>query len=142
LNLTIIKIDKDFYRCGQDYYIYLIEHPKLIGKYEIYKNDTFIERAINLSHAKEIIKNNMTKVIELKDLHCALGHMTYKVSGFVSAYKEDNQVKVEAVSLDVVILDNVGEANQMYKLNDIQKANFENRLTYYPQFHQFIETQL
>jgi hypothetical protein len=84
----------------------------------------------------------MTKVIELKDLHCALGHMTYKVSGFVSAYKEDNQVKVEAVSLDVVILDNVGEANQMYKLNEVQKANFETRLTDYPQFHQFIETQL
>jgi hypothetical protein len=84
----------------------------------------------------------MTKVIELKDLHCALGHMTYKVSGFVSAYKEDNQVKVEAVSLDVVILDNVGEPNQMYKLNDVQKANFENRLNQYPQFHQFIEKQL
>jgi hypothetical protein len=84
----------------------------------------------------------MTKVIELKDLHCALGHMTYKVSGFVSAYKEDNKVKVEAVSLDVVILDNVGIPGQMYKLNDIQKANFENRLTDYPQFHQFIETQL
>jgi hypothetical protein len=84
----------------------------------------------------------MTKVIELKDLHCALGHMTYKVSGFVSAYKEDNQVKVEAVSLDVVILDNVGETNQMYKLNEVQKANFENRLNQYPQFHQFIETQL
>jgi len=84
----------------------------------------------------------MTKVIELKDLHCALGHMTYKVTGFVSAYKEDNQVKVEAVSLDVVILDNVGEANQMYKLNDVQKANFENRLNQYQQFHQFIEKQL
>jgi hypothetical protein len=84
----------------------------------------------------------MTKVIELKDLHCALGHMTYKVSGFVSAYKEDNKVKVEAVSLDVVILDNVGEANQMYKLNEVQKSNFENRLTDYPQFHQFIEKKL
>jgi hypothetical protein len=84
----------------------------------------------------------MTKVIELKDLHCALGHMTYKVSGYVSAYKEDDQVKVEAVNLDVVILDNVGEANQMYKLNDVQKANFENRLNQYPQFHQFIEKQL
>ena len=84
----------------------------------------------------------MTKVIELKNLHCALGHMTYKVSGFVSAYKEDNQVKVEAISLDVVILDNVGEANQMYKLNEVQKANFENRLNQYPQFHQFIEKQL
>jgi hypothetical protein len=84
----------------------------------------------------------MTKVIELKDLHCALGHMTYKVSGFVSAYKEDNKVKVEAVNLDVVILDNVGEANQMYKLNEVQKANFENQLTDYPQFHKFIEKQL
>jgi hypothetical protein len=84
----------------------------------------------------------MTKVIELKDLHCALGHMTYKVTGFVSGYKEDNQVKVEAISLDVVILDNVGELNQMYKLNDEQKANFENRITDYPQFHQFIEKQL
>jgi hypothetical protein len=84
----------------------------------------------------------MTKVIELKDLHCALGHMTYKVSGFVSAYKENDEVKVEAVSLDVVILDNVGEANQMYKLNEVQKANFENRLNQYPQFHQFIEKQL
>jgi hypothetical protein len=84
----------------------------------------------------------MTKVIELKDLHCALGHMTYKVSGFASAYKENNKVKVQAVSLDVVILDNVGDANQMYKLNDVQKANFENRITDYPQFHKFIETQL
>jgi hypothetical protein len=84
----------------------------------------------------------MTKVIELKDLHCALGHMTYKVSGFVSAYKEDNKVKVEAVSLDVVILDNIGIPDQMYKLNDVQKANFEKRITDYPQFHQFIETQL
>jgi 1-aminocyclopropane-1-carboxylate deaminase/D-cysteine desulfhydrase-like pyridoxal-dependent ACC family enzyme len=84
----------------------------------------------------------MTKVIELKDLHCALGHMTYKVSGFASAYKEDNQVYVEAISLDVVILDNVGTPDQMYKLNDVQKANFENRLTQYPQFHQFIEKQL
>jgi hypothetical protein len=84
----------------------------------------------------------MTKVIELKDLHCALGHMTYKVSGYVSAYKEDNKVKVEAVNLDVVILDNVGEVNQMYKLNEVQKANFENRLTDYPQFHKFIEKQL
>jgi hypothetical protein len=61
LNFTIIKIDKDFYRCGQDYYIYLIEQPKLIGKYEIYKNETFIERAINLSHAKEIIKTICNK---------------------------------------------------------------------------------
>jgi hypothetical protein len=84
----------------------------------------------------------MTKVIELKDLHCALGHMTYKVSGFVSAYKEDNKVKVESVSLDIVILDNVGEVNQMYKLNEVQKSNFENRLNQYPQFHQFIEKQL
>jgi hypothetical protein len=84
----------------------------------------------------------MTKVIELKDLHCALGHMTYKVSGYVSAYKEDNKVKVEAVSLDVVILDNVGTSDQMYKLNDVQKANFEKRITDYPQFHQFIEKQL
>jgi hypothetical protein len=84
----------------------------------------------------------MTKVIELKDLHCSLGHMTYKVSGYVSAYKEDNKVKVEAVSLDVVILDNVGTLDQMYKLNEVQKANFENRLTDYPQFHKFIETQL
>ena len=84
----------------------------------------------------------MSKVIELKDLHCALGHMTYKVSGYVSAYKENDKVKVEAISLDVVILDNVGEANQMYKLNEVQKANFENRLNQYPQFHQFIEKQL
>jgi hypothetical protein len=30
----------------------------------------------------------------------------------------------------------------MYKLNEVQKANFENRLNQYPQFHQFIETQL
>jgi hypothetical protein len=84
----------------------------------------------------------MTKVIELKDLHCALGHMTYKVTGFVSAYKENDEVKVEAVSLDVVILDNVGEPNQMYKLNDVQKEHFENRLYNYPQFHQYIEKQL
>jgi hypothetical protein len=84
----------------------------------------------------------MTKVIELKDLHCALGHMTYKVSGYVSAYKENNKVKVEAISLDVVILDNVGIPDQMYKLNDVQKANFEKRITDYPQFHKFIETQL
>ena len=84
----------------------------------------------------------MTKVIELKNLHCALGNMTYKVSGFASAYKENNKVKVEAVSLDVVILDNVGTPDQMYKLNDVQKANFEKRITDYPQFHKFIEKQL
>jgi hypothetical protein len=84
----------------------------------------------------------MTKVIELKDLHCALNHMTYKVSGFASAYKKNNKVKVEAISLDVVILDNVGMPEQMYKLNDVQKAHFENKLIDYPQFHQFIEKQL
>ena len=84
----------------------------------------------------------MSKVIELKDLHCALGHMTYKVSGFVSAYKENDEVKVEAISLDVVILDNVGTPDQKYKLNEVQRTQFENKLIDYPQFHQFIETQL
>jgi hypothetical protein len=90
----------------------------------------------------------MSKIIELKDLHCSLKNMTYKVSGFVSAYRNEyGKIVIEAVNLDVVILDNIsisykGTISQMYKLNDVQKANFENRLNQYPQFHQFIEKQL
>lgn len=37
--------------------VYLAEHPKLIGKYEIFKGDDFISRAYTIKEAKEIIIN-------------------------------------------------------------------------------------
>lgn len=36
--------------------VYLAEHPKLIGKYEIYKGFDFIKRAHTLKEVKQIIK--------------------------------------------------------------------------------------
>ena len=35
--------------------VYLAEHPKLQGKYEIYKDSNFIKRAYSLKEAKQII---------------------------------------------------------------------------------------
>lgn len=37
------------------YDVYLAEHPKLSGKYEIYKGCDFISRAATLKEAKKII---------------------------------------------------------------------------------------
>jgi hypothetical protein len=37
------------------YDIYLAEHPKLIGKYEIYSGCNFIKRVYTLKEAKQII---------------------------------------------------------------------------------------
>lgn len=39
--------------------IYLAEHPKLYGKYEIYKHDLFICRAANIKEAKNIINTHI-----------------------------------------------------------------------------------
>lgn len=35
--------------------IYEAIHPKLIGKYEVYKDETFIDRALTIADAKRII---------------------------------------------------------------------------------------
>ena len=48
------KIDNDFWKY-KGYDIYLLEHPKLYGKYEIYKNDVFIKRVVSLSEVKLLI---------------------------------------------------------------------------------------
>lgn len=39
--------------------IYLAEHPKLIGKYEIYKGCDFVKRSYTLKEAKEIIDSQI-----------------------------------------------------------------------------------
>ena len=39
------------------------EHPKLYGKYEIYKDECFIERAATLKEAKEIIDERCNRDI-------------------------------------------------------------------------------
>lgn len=43
------------------YDIYLAVHPKLIGKYEIYKGENFIKRGYSLKDCKQIIKSNSWK---------------------------------------------------------------------------------
>jgi hypothetical protein len=48
------KLDEDYWTY-KGYDIYLLEHPKLYGKYEIYRNDEFIQRVITLSEAKVFI---------------------------------------------------------------------------------------
>lgn len=51
----MIKIDSEYYTyLGYD--IYLAIHPKLIGKYEIYKDEKFIKRGYSLKDCKQIIK--------------------------------------------------------------------------------------
>ena len=42
--------------------VYSAEHPKLQGKYEIYKGCDFISRAYNLKEAKEIIIEKFGKM--------------------------------------------------------------------------------
>ena len=42
--------------------VYLTEHPKLKGKYEIYKGCDFISRAYNLKEAKQIIIEKFGKM--------------------------------------------------------------------------------
>lgn len=42
--------------------IYLAEHPKLSGKYEIYKGCDFIQRAYSLKEAKQIIIDKFGKM--------------------------------------------------------------------------------
>ena len=50
------KISEDYYNYfGYD--IYKREHPKLFGKYEIYKGCDFIKRVINLNEAKKTIQS-------------------------------------------------------------------------------------
>jgi hypothetical protein len=48
------KIDKDYWKY-KEYDIYLLEHPKLYGKYEIYKNEVFVLRVNTLLDAKSLI---------------------------------------------------------------------------------------
>lgn len=52
------KIGEGYYN-HKGYDIYLAEHPKLCGKYEIYKGCDFISRAANLREAKLIIKTKL-----------------------------------------------------------------------------------
>ena len=42
--------------------VYLAEHPKLLGKYEIYKGCDFIQRAYSLKEAKQIIIDKFGKM--------------------------------------------------------------------------------
>jgi hypothetical protein len=42
--------------------VYLTEHPKLQGKYEIYKGCDFVSRAYNLKEAKQIIIDRFGKM--------------------------------------------------------------------------------
>jgi hypothetical protein len=42
--------------------VYLAEHPKLQGKYEIYKGCDFVSRAYNLKEAKQIIIEKFGKM--------------------------------------------------------------------------------
>ena len=55
-------------KIGEDYWnyngcdVYLAEHPKLQGKYEIYKGCDFIQRAYSLIEAKEVIINKFGKM--------------------------------------------------------------------------------
>ncbi len=42
--------------------VYLAEHPKLQGKYELYKGCDFISRAYSLKEAKQIIINKFGKM--------------------------------------------------------------------------------
>jgi hypothetical protein len=48
------KIDEDYWTY-KGYDVYLLEHPKLYGKYEIYRDDEFIQRVITLAEAKVLI---------------------------------------------------------------------------------------
>lgn len=54
------KIDFDTYSY-KGYEIMLYSHPKLYGKYEIYKGDKFICRALTLSDAKIKINEDIKK---------------------------------------------------------------------------------
>jgi hypothetical protein len=48
------KIEINYYKF-KEYDIYEAIHPMLYGKYEIYKNEIFISRALNLKNVKKII---------------------------------------------------------------------------------------
>ena len=52
------KIDEGHYQ-HKNFDVFLAEHPKLSGKYEIFDQDTFISRAYDLKEAKEIIKSKL-----------------------------------------------------------------------------------
>ena len=41
------------------YDIYEAQHPMLFGKYEIFINETFIKRALNLFESKNIINTHL-----------------------------------------------------------------------------------
>ena len=52
-----MKKDEDGNWIYKNFTVYLAEHPKLKGKYEIYKGEDFVSRAYNLSDAKGMINN-------------------------------------------------------------------------------------
>lgn len=52
------KVDEDYWK-HKGYDVYLLEHPKLYNKYEVYKNDVFIQRVISLSEAKSLINTRV-----------------------------------------------------------------------------------
>lgn len=51
---SMIMIDNDYWTY-KGYDVYLLEHPKLSGKYEICMNDVFIERVNTLKDCKIVI---------------------------------------------------------------------------------------
>lgn len=55
------KIAEDYYNF-KGFDIYKAIHPKLYGKYEIYKGCIFISRAANLKEAKQILNNHLRGV--------------------------------------------------------------------------------
>jgi hypothetical protein len=52
------KIDKDYWT-HKGYDIYLLEHEKLYGKYEVYRNDEFRGRYPTFSVCKKIIDSQV-----------------------------------------------------------------------------------
>jgi hypothetical protein len=48
------RVDVDHFN-HEGYDIYKLEHPKLYGKWEIYRNDEFIIRVLDLKEAKTLI---------------------------------------------------------------------------------------
>ena len=49
--------------------VYLAEHPKLSGKYEIYKGCDFIQRSYSLKEAKHVIIEKFGKISERKRIN-------------------------------------------------------------------------
>jgi hypothetical protein len=48
------KINQDYW-VHKGYDIYILEHTKLYGKYQIHRNEVFITRTLTIKQAKELI---------------------------------------------------------------------------------------